>query len=80
MKNKKSMALFAAAVMIFSFAAVPPAHAFVGIAALTAIIASTFASAVLVKQVVVKQKSEPVPAHSASKNKTLSKIRASDKP
>jgi hypothetical protein len=80
MRNKKSMALLVAAVMVFSFAAVPPAHAFVGIAALGAIIAATFASAVLVKQAAVKQAKEPVPEHSASIHKTLSKIRASNKP
>jgi hypothetical protein len=69
MKNRKSLALAVATVMILSFAAVPPAHAFVGIAALTAIIAATFASAVIVDKTVVKQKNEPVAENSASKQK-----------
>ena len=56
MKNQKSLALAVAAVMLLSFAAVPPAHAFVGIAALTAILAATFVSAVVVDKAVVKQK------------------------
>ena len=80
MRNKKSLALCVAVVLVFSFAAVPPAHAFVGIAALGAIIAATFASAVLVKEAVVKKKNEPVPVHSSSIHKTPSKIRASNKP
>jgi hypothetical protein len=80
MRNQKSLAVMVAVMMIFSFAAVPPAHAFVGIAALTAIIAATFASAVAVDKAVVKQKKEPVPAHSASTHKTRDKIQASNQP
>ncbi len=66
--------------MVLSFAAVPQAHAFVGIAALSAIIAATFASAVIADKTLVKQKAEPVPEHSASKHKTQHKIEASNKP
>jgi flagellar biosynthesis component FlhA len=80
MKNQKSLVLIVAAVMLLSFAAVPPAHAFVGIAALTVIIATTFASAVVVDKAVVKQKKEPVPEHSTSKMKTQHKIEASNGP
>ncbi|MEJ2657439.1 MAG: hypothetical protein P8012_09610 [Desulfobacterales bacterium] len=73
MKNLKSLALIVATAVLFSFAAVQPAHAFVGIAALGAIIAATFASAVLVNEVAVKQKNEPVQVRSASKQITLDK-------
>jgi uncharacterized membrane protein len=80
MRNNKKLALFVAVVMVFSLAAVPPAHAFVGIAALSVIIASTFASAVFVDKAVVKQKSVPVTEHSASKKKTPHQLQASTKP
>jgi hypothetical protein len=80
MRNNKKLALFVAVVMVFSLAAVPPAQAFVGIAALTVIIASTFASAVIVDKAVVKKKSVPVTEHSASKQKTPLKMQASTKP
>ena len=80
MKNQKSLALIVATAMILSFAAVPPAHAFVGIAALTAIIAATFTSAVVVDKAVVKQKKEPVPEHATSKLKTQHRIEASNNP
>jgi flagellar biosynthesis component FlhA len=80
MRNQKSLAVMVAVMMLFSFAAVPPAHAFVGIAALTAIIAATFASTVAVDKAVVKQKKEPVPQHSASMHKTQYKEQASNKP
>jgi flagellar biosynthesis component FlhA len=80
MKNQKSMVLVVATIMVLSFAAVPPAHAFVGIAALSAIIAATFASAVVVDKAVVKQKNEPIPEHSASNHKTQHKIQASNEP
>lgn len=80
MRNQKSLALAVAAVMLLSFAAVPPAHAFVGIAALTAIIAATFASAVIVDKTVVKQKNEPVAANSASKQKIQHGMQPSGQP
>jgi hypothetical protein len=80
MKNQKSLALAVATVMILSFAAVPPAHAFVGIAALTAIIAATFASAVVVDKTVVKKKNEPVAANSASTQKIQHEMQSSGQP
>jgi flagellar biosynthesis component FlhA len=80
MKNQKSLALAVATVMLLSFAAVPPAHAFVGIAALTAIIAATFASAVAVDKTLVKKKNEPVAAHSASKQKIRHGMQPSGQP
>ena len=80
MRNKKSMVFIVAAVMIFSFASVPPAHAFVGIAALSAILAATFASAVIVDKTIVKQENKTVPEHSASKHKTQHRLEASNIP
>ena len=80
MKKQKSLALAVATVMLLSFAAVPPAHAFVGLAALTAIIAATFASAVVVDKTVVKQKKETVAANSASKQKIQHGMQASGQP
>ncbi|MGA7145843.1 MAG: hypothetical protein WBY47_15190, partial [Desulfobacterales bacterium] len=80
MKNQKNLALIVATVMVLSFAVAPPAHAFVGIAALSAIIAATFASAVVVDKAVIKQKNEPVPENSASNHKTQHKIEASNIP
>jgi uncharacterized membrane protein YbaN (DUF454 family) len=80
MRNKKSLVLIVATVMLFSFAAVPPAQSFVGIAALGAIIAATFASAVVVNEAVVKPNTEPIKEHSASKQKTKDKIEALNKP
>jgi len=79
MKNQKSLALIVATVMLFSFAAVPPANAFVGMAALGAIIAATFASAVLVNET-IKPKDEAIPEHSASKQKTKDNLQALSEP
>jgi hypothetical protein len=58
MKNQKSLALMVATVMLFSFVAVPPANAFVGLAALSAILAASFASAVVVNETVIKKNNE----------------------
>lgn len=80
MKNHKSLVLIVATIMLFSFAAVPPANAFVGMAALGAIIAATFASAVLVNETVVKPNDEAIPEHSASKQKTKNHLQALNEP
>lgn len=80
MKNHKSLVLIVATIMLFSFAAVPPANAFVGMAALGAIIAATFASAVLVNETVVKPDDEAIPEHSASKQKTQDHLQALSEP
>ena len=80
MKHKKSLALIVATVMLFSFAAVPQANAFVGMAALGAIIAATFASAVLVNETVIKANDEAIPEHSASKIKTQDNLQALTEP
>jgi len=80
MKNHKSLVLIVATVMLFSFAAAPPANAFVGMAALGAIIAATFASAVLVNETVVKSDDESIPEHSASKQKTQDHLQALSEP
>ena len=58
MKNQKSLALMVATVMLFSFVAVPQANAFVGLAALSAILAASFASAVVVNETVIKKNNE----------------------
>ena len=80
MKKLKSLVLIVATVMLLSFAAAPPAHAFVGIAALTAIIAATFASAVVVDKTVVKQKNASVAVHSESKQKIQHGMQPSGQP
>jgi len=80
MKNHKSLVLIVATIMLFSFAAVPPANAFVGMAALGAIIAATFASAVLINETVVKPEDEAIPDHSASKQKTQDHLQALNEP
>ena len=80
MKNQNSLVLIVATIMLFSFAAVPPANAFVGMAALGAIIAATFASAVLINETVVKPEDEAIPDHSASKQKTQDHLQALNEP
>lgn len=80
MKNLKSLALIVAIIMFFSFAAVPPANAFIGMAALGAIIAVTFASAVLINETVVESNNESIPAHSASKQKTQDHLQTLNQP
>ena len=80
MKNQKSLALIVATVMLFSFVAVPRANAFIGIAALGAIIAATFTSAVLVNETVIKPNNKVMPEHSASKQKTHDNLRAVSEP
>ena len=80
MKNHKSLVLIVATAMLFSFAAAPPANAFVGMAALGAIIAATFASAVLVNETIVKSDDESIPEHSASKQKTQDHLQALNEP
>ena len=80
MKNHKSLVLIVATIMLFSFAAVPPANAFVGMAALGAIIAATFASAVLVNETVVKPDDEAIPEHYKKKKKTQDHLQALNEP
>ena len=80
MKNQKSLALIVAAIMLFSFAAVPPANAFIGTAALAAVLAAAFVSAVVVNETLVKSDDESIPEHSASKNKTQDNLQALNEP
>jgi hypothetical protein len=81
MKNQKSLALIVATVMLFSFVAVPQANAFIGLVALSAIIAASFASAVVVNEAVVKPNNakpnnEAMLEHSKIKQKTQDKLQA----
>ncbi len=80
MRNQKSLALIVAAIMLFSFAAVPPANALIGTAALTAILVAAFASAVVINETVVKSNDESIPEHSASKKKTQDNLQALNEP
>jgi hypothetical protein len=80
MKNQKSLVFIVATIMLISFAVVPPANAFVGMAALGAIIATTFASAVLINETVVKSNDEPIPEHSASKQNKQENFQALSEP
>ena len=80
MKNQKSLALIVATVLLFSFAAVPPANAIVGLVALGAIIAATFTSAVVVNKTVVKSSDKSIPDHSASKQKTQNNLQVLNEP
>jgi hypothetical protein len=80
MKNQKSLAIIVATVMLFSFAAVPQANAFIGLAALGAIIAATFTSAVLVNETVVKSDNKTIPEHAALKQKKQDKLQALSEP
>jgi hypothetical protein len=81
MKNQKGLALIVATVMLFSFVAVPPANAFVGLAALSAILAASFASAVVVNETVVKPNkekpnNEAMPEQAKLKKKTQDNLQA----
>ena len=80
MRNKKKLALIVAAIMLFSFAAVPPANAFIGTAALTAVLVAAFASAVVINETVVKSDDGSIPEDSASKNKTPDNLQALNEP
>jgi len=80
MKNPKNLVLIVATVMLFSFAAVPPANAFIGMATLTAILAATFASTVFINETAVKSDNESIPEHSASKQKIQDKLQAVNEP
>ena len=80
MRNQKNLALIVAAIMLFSFAAVPPANAFVGTAALAAVLAAAFVSAVVINETVVKSNDESIPEHSASKKKTQDNLQALNEP
>jgi FlaG/FlaF family flagellin (archaellin) len=74
------LVLIVATIMLFSFAAVPPVNAFVGMAALGAILAATFASAVLLNETVVKSNDASIPEHSASKQQTQNNLQAVNEP
>jgi hypothetical protein len=76
MKNQKSLALIVATVMLFSFVAVPPANAFVGLAALSAILVASFASAVVVNETVIKKNNEAMPDQAILKKKTQDNLQA----
>jgi hypothetical protein len=76
MKNQKSLALMVATVMLFSFVAVPQANAFVGLAALSAILAASFASAVVVNETVIKKNNEAMPEQAILKKKTQDNLQA----
>jgi len=80
MRNQKSLILIVATIMLFSFAAVPPANAIIGTAALAAILAAAFVSAVVVNETVVKSNDESVPEHSGSKKKTQDNLQALNEP
>ena len=80
MKNQKSLALIVATVMLFSFVAVPQANAFVGLAALSVILAASFASAVVVNETVIKPNNEATQEQAKLKQKTPDKLQASSEP
>ena len=80
MKNYKSLVLIVATIMLFSFAAVPPANAIIGTAALAGILAAAFLSAVVVNETVVKSNDESEPEHSSSINKTQDNLQALNEP
>ncbi len=80
MRNQKSLVLIVATIMLFSFTAVTPANAFVGTAALSAILAAVFASAIVINETVVKSNDEPIPEHSASKKKTQDNLQVLNEP
>ena len=80
MRNQKSLVLIVATIMLFSFAAVPPANAFVATAAVAAILVATFATAVVVNETVSKPNNESIPEHSASKKKTQDNLQALNEP
>lgn len=80
MKNPKNLVLIVATVMLFSFVAVPPANAFIGVVTLGAILAAAFASAVLVNETVVKPNDETISTQSASKQKTQDNLQALSEP
>ena len=80
MRNQKSLALIVATIMLFSFAAVPPANAFIGTAALAAVLVAAFASAVVINEAVVKSNDESIPEHSSEKQKTQDNLQALNEP
>jgi hypothetical protein len=76
MRNQKSLVLIVAIIMLFSFAAVPPANAFIATATIAAILAVIFASTVVVTETVIKSNDESIPEDSASKEKTQDNLQA----
>ena len=80
MKNQKGLALIVATVMLFYFVAVPQANAFIGIVTLGAIIAASFASAVIVNETVIKPNNDAMPEHAKIEQKTQDKLQALNEP
>jgi hypothetical protein len=80
MRNHKSLVLIVATIMLFSFAAVPPVDAFIGMETLGVILASVFLSAVFVNETVVKSNDESVMEHSASKKNSQYNLQALNEP
>jgi len=76
MRNQKSLVLIVATIMLFSFAAVPPANAFIATATIAAILAAIFASTVVITETAIKSNDESIPEHSESKKKTQDNIQA----
>jgi hypothetical protein len=76
MRNQKSLVLIVATIMLFSFAAVPPANAFIATATIAAILAAIFASTVVITETAIKSDDESIPEHSASKKKTQDNLQA----
>ncbi len=80
MRNQKSLVLIVATIMLFSFAAVPPANAFIATATIAAILATIFTSAVVIDGTVTKSNDESIPEHSASKKETQDNLQVSNQP
>jgi hypothetical protein len=76
MRNQKSLVLIVAIIMLFSFAAVPPANAFIATATIAAILAAIFASTVVITEPAIKSNDESIPEHSESKKKTQDNLQA----
>ena len=80
MKNRKSLIVIVAAIMLISFAAVPPANAFITTATLTLILAVTYVSSVFIAHNVIKPDDESKTEHSESKKKTQDNLQALNAP
>jgi hypothetical protein len=75
-RNQKILVLVVATIMLFSFAAVPPANAFIATATIAASLAAIFASTVVVTETAIKSNDDSIPEHSASKKKTQDNLQA----
>jgi hypothetical protein len=80
MRNQRSLLLIVATIFLFSFAAIPPADAFVATATIAAVLAVTFASTVFITETAIKPNEEPRPEHSESKEKTQDNLQALNEP